>query len=180
MQSKDEHILISKAKNGDIGAIEVLIEKYQPDVRKFALQVCRTNEDAEDAVQHTLFIVFSKVSSFRSAAKFTSWLFAIVKHECLRLIRTFKKSQELNEEIIDPKALTDERISQLQLEQKLSEFIGNLEPIYREIILLRDIEGLSAPEVADKLGITIEAVKSRLHRARNEIRDQIAPLLQKV
>lgn len=95
----------------------------------------------------------------------------------LHLIRKFKNSDELNEEIIDPELLTDEKISQLQLEQKISGFISNLDPIYREIILLRDIEGLSAPETAAKLGKTIEAVKSRLHRARNDIRSQLARFL---
>lgn len=176
---QDDSKLIEKAKRGDSKAIEKLIEKFQPDVRKFAVRVCRTNEDAEDAVQHTLFAVFSKIGSFRSASKFTTWLFSIVKNECFRLIRKIRgQAAELSEELADSRPLAFDQLEKNQVEEKISSAISRLEPTYREVILLRDVEGWSTPETARELGISVEAVKSRLHRARNHIRDEIAPILK--
>src|SRR3954468_13650840 len=79
--------LLDRARAGESEAIRALIELHQPDVRRFAFKMCRTPEDAEDATQQALYVVLTKVGGFRKAAKFTSWLFMVVKHECYRLLR---------------------------------------------------------------------------------------------
>lgn len=78
MPLQNEDDILKLASAGDAAAIAVLIEHYQPDLKKFASGVCQTSEDAEDAVQHTLFVISTKISGFRKAAKLTSWLFTIV------------------------------------------------------------------------------------------------------
>jgi RNA polymerase sigma factor (sigma-70 family) len=107
----------------------------------------------------------TEVSAFRGAAKLTSWLFTIVKRECLRLFARVRRD-------VDADAL-DERLGQVREPDvllALERALLSLPPPLREVILLRDVEELTGPEVADQLGISLEAMKTRLHRARAEMR----------
>jgi RNA polymerase sigma-70 factor (ECF subfamily) len=151
---------------------------HRQGVYRFGLQVCRTTEDAEDAVQETLWAATRAIRAFRgTASSIASWLFTMVRRECLRLIDGHKRrpagldggEDGLPGDIIDPEnAVAVRRRTEL-----LAEALARLDPLHREVILLRDVRELSAPEAAARLGISVEALKSRLHRARVNLRDYV-------
>ena len=174
--SETPEALLDRARAGEPEAIRMLVELHQPDVRRFAFKVCRTPEDAEDAVQHALYVVLTKVGGFRKAAKFTSWLFAVVKNECYRLLRR-RPSETLDDRVIaGTQAAPDEVLDQRQIAASVAAAIAGLEPEQRWVFVLRDVEELTAAEVATALQLSIPAVKSRLHRARAQMREALAPL----
>jgi RNA polymerase sigma-70 factor (ECF subfamily) len=92
--------LLRRAQSGDREAIEALLTRHQPDFRRFARRVCRTSEDADDATQYAMVQLSSQVSAFRGVARLTSWLFTIIKRECLRLIRKFRRDA-VEENVLD-------------------------------------------------------------------------------
>ncbi len=155
-------VLIESARQGDVAALEELLVRCQPDVNRFAVSVCATPEDAEDAVQETLWIIYQKIGALRTIGAFSTWLFRVVKHQCLRLDSVPEPSYEFN---AYPAFTT----------QQVVAAIAVLPPLYQQVLLMRDVESLTAPEVAQTLGITVQAVKSRLHRARGLVRETLLP-----
>lgn len=142
----------------------------QPDIRRFARRTCSTTEDVEDAVQFTLWQLHRKIGTLKTISSFTSWLFRIIERECYRL---FKVRQSKN---IEARADIDKlsaSSADIDLKIDLTNAIISLPLIYRQVLILRDIQEYSTPEVAEKLGITVEAVKSRLHRARLMVKEKI-------
>ncbi len=133
-------------------------------------------------LQQTLLSVVSHIGEFRGDSHFASWLFAIARSHCIKH-RTRGAAaiptQDLDRaglEVAAPlRQSPDEAVSREQLEKALDTAIRALEPGQREVLVLRDVEGLSAPEVAEALDLSVEAVKSRLHRARKALREQLAP-----
>ncbi len=171
--SADE-ALVEAARAGDRAAIERLLARYQPDVRRFARRVCQSSEDADDAVQHTLVQLTRQVSALERIVRLTSWLFTVVKHECTRLIARSRGGRSLEE---DDDAMLLERAMagrpDAELALALKQAMGRLDVDLRQVVFLRDVEQLSGPEVAAELGITIEAMKSRLHRGRAALRREL-------
>ena len=165
------HPLLAAAQTGDKQAIEQLLVEYQPTVTKFARKYCASPEDVEDAVQETLWIASQKVGALRVTSAFISWLFRVVRNECLRLIRLYRAGEPLPDTALDRTAREPEQY--LLLKQEVINALSQLPAHYREVLLLRDVEDLTAPEVAALLGITVEAVKARLQRARNLLRSQL-------
>ncbi|HKQ29654.1 MAG TPA: RNA polymerase sigma factor [Burkholderiales bacterium] len=165
-----ESRLIEAAKQGDRAALERLLLVSQPDLKRFARRSCATLEDAEDAVQLALWQLHRKIGTLRVIRAFASWMFRIVERECRRLLRLQTRTQPL-----DGDALAEIPIEAMPLDLRsdLSAAIGALPPIYREILILRDIQELTAPETASQLNISVEAVKSRLHRARGMLREAL-------
>lgn len=162
--------LIEAACSGDEKALSELLIVCQPDLKRFARRACSTSEDVEDAVQLALWQMHRKIGTLKTVAAFASWLFRIVERECYRLFRknprTEKLSESLSDDIASPHVDANLRVD-------LTRSIAMLPQTYREILILRDIEEQTAPEVAEQLGISIEAVKSRLHRARAMVRDDL-------
>lgn len=164
--------LARRARAGEPGAIERLLSECQPDIRAFAARSCRAGEDVEDAVQHAMTVVYRDLGGFRGAARFTSWLFAVVRNECSRLRR-------LSERIVlrhefpsgDDVPLTTDRV---ELTVALSAAISSLPEMLRTTFILRDVEGLTTAEAASELGISESNVKVRLHRARTQLRHSLA------
>lgn len=167
---ENEKNIIEAAKRGNADAIIFLIRHYQPDLKKFASHICQNSEDVEDAVQHTLFIISSRVSLFKNMSQFSTWLFSIVKNECLKFIRKARYLDEISDTHADPSEPLEQRFSEEQLLEKVTSAVLELEPIYREVFILRDVEGKPTHEVSANLGISSAAVKSRLLRARAEVR----------
>lgn len=167
---KNKEQLIKLACQGDKQALEKLLLICQPDIKRFARRTCSTSEDIEDAVQIALWQLYRKIGMLKMVAAFTSWLFRIVERECYRLFRT-RQANKINDEF----QLDDLPASYSNIDLKIDfiNAITALTLIYRQVFILKDIEEYSSPEVAAKLGITIEAVKSRLHRARTIIKQQI-------
>jgi RNA polymerase sigma-70 factor, ECF subfamily len=169
---------LAAAQTGDLSALNRLIAAHRQGVYRYGLHVCRTTEDVEDAVQETLWAATRAIRTFRgTASSIASWLFAIVRRECLRLLEVHRRApqpldgnEEVFTEVIDP----SDAIALRQRVELLAGALSDLDPLHREVILLRDIQELSAPEAAMQLGISIGALKSRLHRARVNLRDHVA------
>lgn len=187
MEPTDD-VLLDAARRGDRAALEKLLERHQRRVYRFGLKMCRDPEDAKDVLQDTLLAVARGVRDFRGASSVSTWLYTIARSFCIKKRRRSKFAPESEEsiesdsagevrQIADPGRAPDESLAGRQIEAALEGAIGGLEPMYREVLILRDVEGLTAPEVAEVLGLSVEAVKSRLHRARVAVREGIAPLL---
>jgi RNA polymerase sigma factor (sigma-70 family) len=163
--------LVEAACGGDAAAVEQLLVACQPDLRRFARRACSTGEDAEEAVQIALWQLYRKIGALRTAATFATWLFRIVERECYRLLRIRKKT-ELWDPSLD-QVLRHQDPLPLDLRKDLTAAIAALPEPYRKVLVLRDIDELTAPEVADHLKISVDAVKSRLHRARSMMREHL-------
>jgi RNA polymerase sigma factor (sigma-70 family) len=161
--------LVEAACRGDREALSELLARSHPDTRRFARGVCATPEDVEDAVQETLWIVSRKIGSLRVSSAFAAWLFRLVRNECLRLIRL--RSRDPGVALVPPPAPGPEQVSiQAALHDDIVAAIAALPFKYRQVLVMRDVEEMTAPQVAETLGLTTEAVKSRLHRARRTMR----------
>lgn len=158
------------AFRGDARALDLLLVSMQPDLKRFARRTCATTEDAEDAVQEALWKLHRKFSTIEKLSALAAWLFRIIERECYRLFAKPRKTAELTPEQEEHLQAPS---SPLHLRSDLVAALEGLAPHYREILILRDIEELSAPETAAHLNISIAAVKSRLHRARNLMREQL-------
>ncbi|MEO5805700.1 sigma-70 family RNA polymerase sigma factor [Devosia sp.] len=161
--------LIALAQNGDHAAIATLLGHAQPDIRRYAKLNCRF-DDIDDAVQDALLLVVRRISGLRSAAAFAGWLFAIVKRECYRLGRQSRMFGQPVAHVPEP-ALAQRPA--LELQYDLGMAIQSLPPHYRSVVLKRDMQEMSLDELAASEGITREAVKARLRRARAMIRDYL-------
>jgi RNA polymerase sigma-70 factor, ECF subfamily len=180
--------LLAAARAGDRHALETLLERHQAHVYRFGMKMCRDPEDAKDVVQDTLLAMARGVRDFRGASSISTWLYTIARSFCIKKRRRSKFAPEEErsldtdltaeaKHLADPGEDPDQVLAGKEVETALEQAIAGLKPMYREVLLLRDAEGLTAPEVAEVLGVTPEAVKSRLHRARLSVRERIAPLL---
>ena len=161
---------LEAARMGDRPALERVLTQSRQNLRRYAEFHCVIN-DVEDAVQETLLLVSRKLGSLRELGCFTSWLFRIVKRECNRLKRgrTMLTGQDIPEcimPIVYPEPV--------EWRQDVAAALESLPGHYREVILQRDLEGLTIDEMATQLGMTREAVKSRLHRARVLAREYLS------
>jgi RNA polymerase sigma-70 factor (ECF subfamily) len=185
--ASDEHLLAG-ARKGDRQALEALLERHQPQVYRFGMKMCRDPEDAKDVLQDTLLAMARGVRDFRGASSISTWLYTIARSFCLKKRRR-SKFAPAEERSLDTEAAVEagrlaaagqdpaETLAGKQVEEALEQAIAALDPTYREVLLLRDVEGLTAPEVAEIVGASVQAVKSRLHRARLSVRERVAPLL---
>jgi RNA polymerase sigma-70 factor (ECF subfamily) len=188
MEPTDQDLLDS-ARAGDRPALEALLDRHQRRVYRFGLKMCRDPEDAKDVLQETLLAVARTVKDFRGASSVSTWLYTIARSFCIKKRRRSKFAPEQEEslesfepgsearQVPDPSRTPDESLAGRQVEAALEAAIGLLDPMYREVLVLRDVEGLTAPEVAEVMGLSVEAVKSRLHRARVAVREAVAPVL---
>ncbi len=162
--------LVTGARAGDAAALDRLLAQSQPDLLRFARRTCANAEDAEDAVQAALWQLHRRIGTLRVIAAFTSWLFRIVERECRRLLGLQRRTVPLD---AAPAAALALDPVPTDLRRDLGTMIAALPDLYREVLILRDVEELTAPEAAAQLGISVEAVKSRLHRARGLLREKL-------
>ncbi len=188
----NEAALLAGLRDGEDEAFEALVRTYGGRL----LQVARRfvgAEEARDAVQEALLSAFKAIDRFDGKSKISTWLHRIVVNTCLMRLRRQKSRPEQSIEPLLPSYLEDghragpgpdwespERIlRRTQTRELVHEAIDRLPENYRTVLLLRDIEGLSGAETGDKLGITTGAVKVRLHRARQALREILDPHLRK-
>lgn len=180
--------LLEAARSGDSAALGRLLDRAAPRIFRFGMKMCGDPEDAKDVLQETLLAASRNVRSFRGDSALSTWLFTIARSFCLKKRRRSKfapPEQSLFSEDIadetaaleDPAHTPEQASEQRELGAALEQAIRALNPAYREVLVLRDVEGLSAPEVAGVLGTSVEAVKSRLHRARLFVRERVEPWL---
>ncbi|HEY8608257.1 MAG TPA: sigma-70 family RNA polymerase sigma factor [Noviherbaspirillum sp.] len=162
--------LVEAAQGGQPDAIAALLTDCQPDIRRFARRACSRAEDAEDAVQTALWQLYRKIGALRTAATLAAWLFRIVERECFRLFRQRSRLELESEAEIESLAAPG---VPLDLRLDLIRAVAALPAPYRVVLILRDIEELTAPEVASQLGLGLQAVKTRLHRARAMVRERL-------
>ncbi len=186
--------LIEQAKTGDHRAFTELVRRYEETVYRFSFKICRDQDKASETLQDTFVNVFRKLDSFDGKAKFSTWLYTIVTNNCL-MKRRKRKSDEMEEslEAYDHAHLphddtqhpvlsssignpADIVIGQ-ELRELLDTAMGKLPEDYRVVFVMRDIEGRSTEETAGVLGLSVEATKSRLRRARAFLRDQLHPYI---
>jgi RNA polymerase sigma-70 factor (ECF subfamily) len=181
--------LLERARTGDRRALEDLLVRHERRVYRFGLKMCRDPEDAKDVLQETLLAVARTVKDFRGASSVSTWLYTIARSFCIKKRRRSKFAPAEEEsleasgpgeealQVVEPSRGPEDELAGRQVEAALEEAIARLDPMYREVLVLRDVEGLTAPEVGEIMGLTVEAVKSRLHRARVAVREAIGPLL---
>jgi RNA polymerase sigma-70 factor, ECF subfamily len=188
---RDETQMIAAILAGDRELYHKLIQPYELKVYRMALSFVKDETEAEDVAQETFLKAFRNLAKFRGDAKFSTWLISITLNEARGRLRQQNTSRmesldELPEEggKVSPALLRDWReIPSEALERKevralLQEAIGQLSPIYREVLMLRDIEELSTEETASALAIRVSSVKTRLHRARIMLQKELAPKLK--
>jgi len=183
----DEDLLVA-ARKGDAESLEALITRYQPRVLRFGTRMCGDREDAQDVVQETLLTMARSLRDFRGESSVSTWLYTIARSFCIKKRRRGKFAPAHPISLDAPEGEHLQGLPDLgpsperaaygrEIGAALDASIAGLDPGQREVLLLRDVEGLSAPEVGTVLGLSIDAVKSRLHRARLAVRQHVAPLL---
>lgn len=182
--------LIEKAKAGDKIALAQLVSKYEKTVYSFAFKICRNKDKAEHTMQETFLSVIKSLYQFDGKSKFSTWLYRIVVNHCLMMARSdphkdkFYSTDDDELSFEEPEVkhwadIPEERVLNDELKQLMDEAISKLPPDYKIVFLLRDVEGLSTQETADTLGLTVPAVKSRLHRARLFLRNELKPYFER-
>lgn len=177
--------LVEAARHADKRAIAAVLARYEGPVYRFGLRLCRDAEDARDVLQETMLAAAQGLPGYRGEAAVGTWLFTIARSFCIKQRRRGRASLTTSgasaadelAELRDPAALPDEIATNHELGVALARAIDGLARPYREVLVLRDVEGLTAPEAAAALGIGVDAVKSRLHRARAAVRESLTPAL---
>jgi RNA polymerase sigma-70 factor (ECF subfamily) len=179
--------LLEEARAGSGPALEALLERHEARLYRFARRLCRHREDAEDVLQESLLAAARGLPRFRGASSIGTWLYAIARSFCIKKRRksVFAPAEvSLDTEaalaargVADPSRGPLETLEASRLEAALEQEIARLDRPYREVLLLRDVEGLSSAEVARVTGLSVAAVKTRLHRARARLRAALAPLM---
>jgi RNA polymerase sigma factor (sigma-70 family) len=171
MQSPEFQASLQAARTGDRQALERVLLRSRQDLRRYAEYHCAVN-DVEDAVQESMLLVSRKLGSLRALEAYASWLFRIVKRECNRMKRASRlllmEPADL-EEIEAPQAPAPSGLI-----RDVASALAALPRHYREVILMRDLEGLTTAEIAEALALHPEAAKARLHRARSLARQYLS------
>jgi RNA polymerase sigma-70 factor (ECF subfamily) len=177
--------LVDRAQRGDQAAFAELVERHYSSCLKLALSILRDKSDAEDEVQNACWKAFEHLKQFNREAKFSTWLTRIVVNQCLMRIRKAKRAKmlymddtQLGDEVVtlelrDESPTPEEQLGQREVSTVLEKEIGRIPPLLRNVFVLRDVQQMGMPEVAEKLGISIAAAKSRLLRARMELRTRM-------
>lgn len=191
-QPHDEHLIIEASRAGDPAALEELVRSHQSRVFNFAMRMCRNVEDAKDILQETFLGMIRSIKDFRGESRFSTWLYRIASNACLKKRRRGvydpEPEQELSLDELMPRPGADGRKPEIpdwsddaeqallrgELSERMEAAIDRLPREYKIVLVLRDVEGFSAEETAQMLKLSIPAVKSRLHRARVFVRQELA------
>ncbi len=180
MERSDED-LVTAARGGDRAAVEELLARYEPNIYRFGLRMCGNEDAAREVLQETLLAAFRYLPGFRGDAALSTWLYQIARSFCIKQRRGHHPTRSIDEdgaaELVDPAPQPDARAHAREIGEALSRAIAALPPEQREVLILRDVEGLSAEQAADVVGIEVGALKSRLHRARMALRTELAGIL---
>ena len=188
----EELTLVQAAKRGDDSAFEELVRRYDRNVFRIAQHITQNREDAEDVVQEAFLKAYGNLAQFQEQSKFYTWLVRIAVNEALMKLRKRKpertvsldediktEDDSLPREIADWSPNPEQQYNQSELREILSKTIQGLPPGFRTVFVLRDVEGLSTEETAAALELSVPAVKSRLLRARLQLRERLGKFFQK-
>jgi RNA polymerase sigma factor (sigma-70 family) len=160
---------LERAQRGEPAALAELLTRSQRELRRYAQRNCLIS-DVDDAVQEALLVVSRYVGALRHPRAWSRWVFRIVRRACHRLARVTLRRDLWDDDAVDA-LLAGRRDDELRLD--VANAIDSLPATYREVIALRDLEGLTIGELADRLGTTRAAIKGRLHRARELTREYL-------
>jgi len=182
----DESVLVTQAREGDTTAFGELVRRYENKIFRLAQHITQNREDAEDVLQETFLKAYEHLDQFQGNSKFYTWIVRIAVNQALMKLRRRKTDKSVSiDENIDTGEDTivreiaawgedpEQRFSREELGEILDTAIQSLEPPYRSVFVLRDIEDLSTEETAEALDLSIPAVKSRLLRARLQLREKL-------
>jgi RNA polymerase sigma-70 factor (ECF subfamily) len=185
MQSLDDEHLVGLAQSGNHDAFGELIRRHKPGCMKLALSMLRDRADAEDEIQTAAWKAYEHIGQFQRDSRFSTWLTRIVVNQCLMHIRRRKRARFLyiddgaaqdniaTLELPSLGATPEQDLGRLEVSEVLKNEIGRIPPLLRTVFLLREVQQLPMPAVAEQLGISIAAAKSRLLRARTELRERL-------
>jgi RNA polymerase sigma-70 factor (ECF subfamily) len=182
----DEPALVAAAKGGEVSAFEELVTRYERKIFRLTRNITGNMQDAEDAMQEAFLKSYEHLANFKGDSRFYTWLVRIAVNEALMKLRRRHPGEfSIDEEVgasgeeLMPRELDDwgptpeERYQQVEMQEILSEAIDKLEPDFRIVFILRDVEELSTEETAKLLDLSITATKSRLLRARLKLRQRL-------
>jgi RNA polymerase sigma-70 factor, ECF subfamily len=192
----DDHTLLARAQAGDISAFEELVGRHEDKVYGLALRMTRSEADAAEITQDTFLSAYQHLGEFRGEAAFGSWVHRIAANNALMRLRRQRTLEVVNEDLVGPEFTergslaevpetdwsrrADDRILDEELGRAIRQATDGLPEGYREVFLLKDVEGMSYEEISEMLGISVPAVKSRLHRARLALREAIDSFYKEV
>ncbi|MCX5271121.1 RNA polymerase sigma factor [Streptomyces virginiae] len=162
--------LIVAAQRGDLDAVTALVSGSHPNVRKFAYSLCASPEDAEDAAQEALIILYRRIGMLRASGALASWMFRIVRNECLRRARLLPRERTVLPDTSEAVMSAEDEVLERLEAARVARAIAALPADQRRVLIMRDIQGYSGRMAANALGLSPAAMKSRLHRARAALR----------
>ena len=181
MTREQEAAIVRKVLGGDANAFETLVLEYEKNVYNIALRMTGNSEDAADMTQEAFIKAYNSLQSFRGDSKFSVWLYRIVSNVCLDFLRSKNRRPTVSLSVEDddgedaqldvadesqsPELLPDRKLTRDSVRRGLD----SLPPDYRQILLLREIQGLSYDEIAQALSLEVGTVKSRIFRARKRL-----------
>src|SRR5215471_9882845 len=190
--TNDESVLVGAARKGDVAAFEELVRRYDRNVFRIAQHITQNREDAEDVVQDAFLKAYQNLGQFQGQSKFYTWLVRIAVNEALMRLRRRRPERMVSldedvkteddsvpREVADWSPNPEQLYNQAELRDILTRTIQGLPPGFRTVFVLRDVEGLSTEETAQALELSIPAVKSRLLRARLQLRERLGRYFQK-
>ncbi len=181
----NEAPLVAAARAGDLSAFEALVNRYERKIFRLAMNITQSREDAEDVMQETFLKSFQHLGEFKGNSRFYTWLVRIAVNQALMKLRRRRpnllslddkietEDDVLPREVEDWGPSPEDRYQQAELSKILSTVISELDPSFRIVFQLRDIEEMSTEESAELLGLSVPAVKSRLLRARLKLRQKL-------
>jgi RNA polymerase sigma-70 factor (ECF subfamily) len=185
-ETNDDLDLVHASKNGDVAAFEQLVKRYDRKLLRIAQSVTHNREDSQDVVQETFLKVYQHLAEFRGNSQFSTWLIRITLNQSLMKLRKQRRTREVSldedfgtdedvlpQEVIDWAPNAEELYSVSELRNILLKTIEELRPILRAVFVLQDLEGLPTEQTAAVLNLSQSAVKSRLWRARLELRERL-------
>jgi len=182
----DEAAVVAQARLGNANAFNELLRRYERKIFRLALHITQNREDAEDVLQESFLKAYEHLDQFQGQSKFYTWIVRIAVNQALMKLRKRKSDRSVSlddtvdtgeDNIVREVAAWEEnpeqKYSREELNRILTSAVDGLTPIYRAVFVLRDIDGLSTEEAAEALELSVPAVKSRLLRARLQLREKL-------
>jgi RNA polymerase sigma-70 factor (ECF subfamily) len=181
----EDEVMVGRALAGDNGAFSELIRRHITACTKVAYSIVRNETEAEDEVQNACWKAYVHLGQFQKDAKFSTWLTRIVVNQCLMRLRQVRRARLVSidepveedarrTELRDVRSTPEQAVSDVQVSAVMTREIRRIPPLLRHVFVLRDVEDLPMEDVADRLGISVAAAKSRLLRARQELKNRMA------
>ncbi len=186
----DESLIGLIAEGGDEGALNEILRRYRERIYRTALKVTNDHSDAEDVVQEVSLTIYRKAHTFRTDSKFSTWLYRLITNEAISKLRKNKRERTVSLDdymprfdddghhaerpVIDWSQEVEKKVADKELKTIIESAMQELSPLDRTVIVLSEIEELTNPEIGNVLGLSVLAVKGRLHRARLYLRSKLA------